>query len=80
MSLCPEREYRDSLTEPEFWDYVLLGLRPGEYVEPEPDADLDDPVTFTSAYDPCAECGQIGPCGYDYDGRPMVHVVESEDA
>ena len=75
MSLCPDREYRESLSEDDFWPYVLLGQRPGEYVEPEPD--------FGDGYfigdDACPECGEFDACGYDAEGRPMIHVTESED-
>lgn len=75
MSLCPDREYRESLSEDEFWDYVLLGQRPGEYVEPEPDDDLDEYVTFAGTFDACPECGEIDACGYDAEGRPMIHTT-----
>lgn len=38
LSLCPEREFRDSLSEGDFWNYVLRGIRPGEHeFEYEPD-------------------------------------------
>ena len=30
---------------------------------------------------PCPECGNVGACGYDSEGRAMIHVmpVDSED-
>lgn len=28
---------------------------------------------------PCPECGQVGACAYDADGRALIHVTESED-
>ncbi len=28
---------------------------------------------------PCPECGERGPCGYDDQGRPMVHIVKDGD-
>lgn len=41
-----------------------------EHIEPEPDF---DEVTF-SDLEPCPVCGEHGACGYDADGRPMVHT------
>jgi hypothetical protein len=28
---------------------------------------------------PCSECGEMGACSYDFEGRPMVHVVALEE-
>ena len=74
MSLCPESEYRASLTDGEFWEYVLLGVRPGEVTDDD-ESDMD---AITAQTDPCPECGERGACGYDNEGRAMVHVTEAE--
>lgn len=80
MSLCPDREYRESLSEDDFWPYVLLGQRPGEdYPEPDDEPDLDG-IQFTGTFEACPECGEYEACGYDTEGRPMIHVTEGEDA
>lgn len=75
MSLCPEAEFRASLDDGDFWNYVLLGIRPGD---PCPDwVDIDEPSIYKP---PCPECGSIVACGYDEQGRPMVHATEAADA
>ncbi len=28
---------------------------------------------------PCATCGESGPCGYDAEGRPMIHSDDGEE-
>jgi hypothetical protein len=78
LVLCPEAEYRESLTDGEFWDYVLLGIRPGD-VLPEPDYDPEDYEVHGIIPTPCPECGVTGPCGYDPDGRAYIHVTEESD-
>ena len=75
MSLCPDREYRESLSEDDFWSYVLQGHRPGGYVEPELYDDLDG-IQFTGTFDACPECGEFDACGYDAEGRPMIHTTD----
>lgn len=76
MSLCPDAEYRASLSEDDFWPYVLLGQRPGD--EPDEGPDMDDPL-FTDQGSACPECGEFGACAYDSEDRPMIHVIESDD-
>lgn len=40
--------------------------------------DCLDEVTF-SDLEPCPVCGTYGPCGYDAEGRPMVHTDVFDD-
>lgn len=69
MSRCTEVAFRESLNDGEFWDYVLNGIKPGDVpVEPEID---DEPIEEYGG--PCAICGERGPCGYDAEGRPLIH-------
>ncbi len=42
--------------------------------EPEPDWDWE-PL----ALEPCALCGEVAACGYDAEGRPMIHTDSVED-
>jgi hypothetical protein len=28
--------------------------------------------------DPCPECGEVGVCAYDQEGRPMIHTTSPE--
>jgi hypothetical protein len=50
----------------------------------EPELDQDDidgmhPVVSLNA-DPCPLCGEVGPCAYDAEGRPLIHAqTEPED-
>ena len=74
MSLCPEWSKRAQMTDQEFWDYVLLGTEPGA------DADPPDPpevLEVTGPGAPCLECGAVGPCFYDPEGRPLIHDLSA---
>lgn len=46
---------------------------PEPYPEPEPD--MDEQLNAT----PCGVCGAAGACGYDAEGRPLIHATEDED-
>jgi acetone carboxylase gamma subunit len=42
----------------------------------------DPPETWgeiTARWTPCPECGELGACGFDAEGRPMVHVTADEE-
>lgn len=73
MSLCPEAELRAGMTDAEFWEHVLQP----ESVGRDYDIDLDDIEQMQGS--PCPVCGQPGACGYDADGRPMIHLMEDGD-
>lgn len=76
---CPEAAFRDSLDDGEFWNYVLLGLLPGqEQFDEGPYDDGPPEVTYTPL-NPCVVCGSIDACGYDDEGRPMIHATENDD-
>jgi hypothetical protein len=70
MSLCPEGEFRASLGEQEFWEYVFHVLL--DFYPDDESPDLDDETSWQ--YTPCPACEVLGPCGYDAQGLPMVHV------
>lgn len=77
MSLCPESKLRAAMTDGEFWDHALNGRLPTDLLP-----DLDgwepwEPGTLDSA-PPCPECGQLGACAYDADGRPLIHATEDD--
>jgi hypothetical protein len=77
-NLCPEAELRDAMTDSEFWEHV--------FPQPDPDPeDFDIPPEVAAQWElddrlatPCPECGQIGACAYDVDGRALIHVTETE--
>lgn len=72
VPLCPEAELRDEMNDGEFWEHVFGG---GPDVDYEPDADELQAVADLT---PCLECGEFGPCAYDDDGRPLVHLVQDD--
>lgn len=80
--LCPEAEQRDRMSDAEFWEHVLQPeAATDRYAE-----DFDIPPEVAAQWEmetrlanPCPECGQVGACAYDADGRALIHVTESED-
>lgn len=77
MSLCPEAEYRATLTDAEFWEHVFHGDDgPDEY---DPDLDPNAPPSGRLGA-PCLTCGAVDACGYDAEGLPMIHVTEDGEA
>lgn len=73
MSLCPDNEYRNSLTEQEFWEYVLHTEYPN-WIDSD-DPDLDDDLSQAT----CTVCGSNGACAYDSEGRPMIHTEDDRN-
>lgn len=55
-----------------FWAHVLGG---SDLYEAD---DFDVPISNQGA--PCPECGETGACGYDAEGRAMVHITTDDDA
>jgi hypothetical protein len=81
-SLCPEADKRAAMTDGEFWEHVLLGGPPDDSYDPDDDPNIPDQREHeveTRLARPCAECGQMGACGYDAEGRPMIHVENDTD-
>lgn len=74
---CIVREKRSTMSDDEFWEDVF---GTGTW-EPYP-FDEDDEIEKCFGIDaptPCPECGSTVACGYDSEGRPMIHVVEETD-
>jgi hypothetical protein len=78
MSLCPESEYRASLTDEEFWEHVFHGDDGPDDYDPSSDPNLPDDVVGEGYLGtPCSVCGTyLEACGYDTEGRPVIHVEE----
>jgi hypothetical protein len=72
MSLCPEWKLRERMSEAEFWEYVFG-------CGPDVDDDEEWDVQVVADLTPCPECGENGPCSYDLDGRPLIHLVGADD-
>jgi hypothetical protein len=74
--LCPQADLRDAMDEDEFWDHVFHGgevdLEP-DYEDMEP---IDEEVHIPT---PCEVCGSTGACGYDTEGRALIHAVPVDD-
>jgi hypothetical protein len=51
-----------------------LSMAPDAPDEGPPDMDMESITPF-----PCAICGEAGACGYDQEGRPMIHSLRNED-
>jgi len=47
----------------------------GPVLDPEP----DEPDWESLEREPCLICGEPGACGYDAEGRPMVHAIGYDD-
>jgi hypothetical protein len=64
------------MRDEEFWHDVAasLGAVPNEDDEMEPVYN-----GFSLDVEPCPECGEIGACGYDSQGRPMIHALKEDD-
>lgn len=73
--LCPDADYRDTLSDDDFWAHVFRAYTDGPDVEDDWDVPPLDPVQATS---PCPLCGEFGACGYDAEGRAMIHAVSGE--
>lgn len=79
MNPCPEAAKRAAMTDDQFWEYVLNGLsgdHAGDVDEAEPNEPWDCGLELAN---PCWECGEIGACAYDSEGRALVHVVLDEE-
>jgi hypothetical protein len=75
MSICPEAEFRKGLGDLDFWYYVMTGIKPEDVDYNDDTPDIDD----TKIGQPCPICRSTGACGFDSEGRPMIHTVEDED-
>ena len=74
---CPEAATRDGLNDADFWALVFA-QEPFEDDGYQYEPVLDDDLR-TQLANPCPECGASGACGYDTEGRPMIHVTEDSD-
>jgi hypothetical protein len=70
-------------TDAEFWAHVFGIPEHGgyaDYAPPEPDAqEIEELDLQARLADPCPECGQLGACAYDSEGRALIHVVVDDD-
>lgn len=64
------------MDDAEFWDWVFNRHRPEgeEYDDYDPSHEA-----IGGTMEPCPVCGGITACGYDQEGRPMIHAVSSDE-
>jgi hypothetical protein len=74
MYPCPKREARSQMTDEEFWTDVTESFLQ-IMDEPIDDFDLDD----SHLPYPCPVCRSVEACGYDSEGRPMIHSIPVGD-
>lgn len=67
--LCPEADPRDAMSDGEFWEHVFGTEGMPDIGDDEPD---EPDVQLLPA---CSICGSTGPCGFDIDGRPLIHAT-----
>lgn len=75
---CPEAEMRAAMTDAEFWEHVLPSLGEEDFDDPFEDLDERDFMP-DRAGQPCEECGAVGACEWDLEGRALIHVIERGD-
>jgi hypothetical protein len=61
------------MSDDEFWDDVF-----GQN-DVLPEVQELDECFGIDAPAPCPECGSLVACVYDFEGRPMIHVVDDEE-
>ncbi len=73
IGTCSERDKRAAMTDAEFWAHV----------SPQDDdpritlpgwGEGDESIDYDLAAEPCGECGATGACGWDAEGRPLIHA------
>ena len=82
MSLCPEAAMRAAMSDGEFWAHVF-GLDDHRDYDPDDDPNVPDLAEYeleARLAIPCPECGQVGACAYDADGRALIHVSTDDEA
>lgn len=78
MSLCPEHDYRSSLTDNAFWAHVYPDVvMPDPALYDEPDFD-EISETVKELESRCTICGSYGACAYDSEGRPTIHLEDDK--
>ena len=72
--LCPEADMRDAMTDDEFWAHVAQNLAGPTWDMDDEGLDIDVQVAAV----PCAECGEVGACAYDSEGRALIHATTED--
>ena len=73
--LCPEADLRDAMSDDEFWEHVFRASPQWDDDDAGPDLDV---VSMQAP--PCVTCGATGACGWDSEGRALIHVTGEDDS
>jgi hypothetical protein len=76
---CTVRDRRSTMNDDEFWEDVSNTLGWNTTPDQLQEAVELDECFGIDAPNPCPECGSVVACGYDSEGRPMIHVIEETD-
>jgi hypothetical protein len=76
-ALCPEAAERAAMTDSEFWAHVYPQPDPGDDRPPD-DQEIAEYELEAQLADSCPECGVLGACSYDAEGRALIHVTTGE--
>jgi hypothetical protein len=74
---CPEHDMRAAMTDAEFWAHVFQQPDPVGERFPD-DQEIAEYELNARLAEPCPECGQLGACSYDSEGRALIHVTEDD--
>jgi hypothetical protein len=74
---CASSPEAAMLSDGEFWDRVFNRGEPTEPPQPTVD-DIERWELQDRMGGPCPECGEVGACAYDDEGRALVHLQPLE--
>ena len=69
--LCGEAQQRDEMSDADFYAHV--------YPDNDDDDYLDQSPALGLLTEPCGECGAVGACAWDSEGRPLLHPINEEE-
>lgn len=69
---CSEADLRDAMDDGEFWAHVLYQGDPHE-------DHFDHSPALGPVEQPCPDCGSVGACAWDSEGRPLIHAQSGDD-
>jgi hypothetical protein len=64
---------RDGMDEVEFWHHVGRSMGAVIDIDIADDVDQSGLDELALAPQPCPVCGSMGACGYDAEGRALIH-------